>query len=169
MFPPQCSPHNKDTDANPKEIEDAATILDFLAWGRRKDPTYQGKIVRHNNRDHSPGDVPAEDDWDDVHMPGPLVAAFCQTLLPAISKVCQLAKYHCEWLLWYHGAFHAATFLQELDEFYGKNDGKVGAPNVYLRWVSFLFAVLTGSMACAQVTGQLTLTEPHRTLDPLLS
>ncbi len=59
MFPPQRSPHNKDTDANPKEIEDAATILDFLAWGRHKDPTYQDKIVRRNNQDHSPGDAPA--------------------------------------------------------------------------------------------------------------
>jgi hypothetical protein len=147
--PTQHSVINEDTNANPKEIEDAATILEFLAWGRRKDPTYQDEIVRRNNLDHSPGDVPAEDDFDDVHMPGPPVAALCQALLPARSKVYQLAKYHCECLLWYHGAFHAATFLHELDEFYERRDGKVDAQGVDLQWISFLFAVLTGSMACA--------------------
>ncbi|CEJ61236.1 hypothetical protein PMG11_09773 [Penicillium brasilianum] len=138
-----------ESETDPKEVEDAATILEFLAWGRRKDPTYQDEIVRRNNLDHSPGDVPADDEWDDMQMPGPPVAALCQALLPTRQKVYQLAKYHCECLLWYHGAFHAATFLQELDEFYEKSNGMVGDPEVNLQWISFLFAVLTGSMACA--------------------
>lgn len=138
-----------ETDPNPKEVEDAATILEFLAWGRRKDPTYQDEIVRRNNLDHSPGDVHTEDDWDDMRMSGPSAASLCQVLLPKRQKVYQLAKYHCECLLWYHGAFHAATFLQELDEFYEKRDGKVDSPGIDLQWISFLFAVLTGSMACA--------------------
>lgn len=146
--PAQRSVDNE-SDTNPKEVEDAATILEFLAWGRRKDPTYQDEIVRRNNLDHSPGDVPAEDDWDDMRMPGPPVAALCQALLPTRQKVYQLAKYHCDCLLWYHGAFHAATFLQELDDFYEERGGNVDAPGINLQWISFLFAILTGSMACA--------------------
>jgi hypothetical protein len=138
-----------ESETNPKEVEDAATILEFLAWGRRKDPSYQDEIVKRNNLGHSPGDAPADDEWEDMRMPGPPVAALCQALLPARQKVYQLAKYHCECLLWYHGAFHAATFLKELDEFYEKANGKVGNPGVNLQWISFLFAVLTGAMACA--------------------
>ncbi|KAJ5151315.1 uncharacterized protein N7482_010567 [Penicillium canariense] len=147
----QHSAHTE-SDATPKEVEDAATILEFLAWGRRKDPTYQDEIVRRNNLNHSPGDVPAEDEWEDIRMPGRSAAALCQALLPMKHKVYQLAKYHCECLLWYHGAFHAATFLQELDEFYDKKDGQVEGSGVNLQWISFLFAVLTGSMACAPST-----------------
>lgn len=146
--PLQSSGHIESA-TSPNEVEDAATILEFLAWGRRKDPTYQDEIVRRNNLDHSPGDVPDENEWDDMHIPGPPAAALCQALLPPRQKVYQLAKYHCECLLWYHGAFHAATFLQELDEFYDEGDGKVDGRGINLQWISFLFAVLTGSMACA--------------------
>ncbi|KAJ5682138.1 uncharacterized protein N7477_002078 [Penicillium maclennaniae] len=115
----------------PNEVEDAATILDFLVWGRRKDPTYHDEIAKRNNIEHSPGDVPTEDEWDDS------------------QKVYQLVDYHCTCLLWYHGAFHAKTFMQELGEFYEKGDGRIDGSLVNLQWVSLLFAVLTGSMASA--------------------
>lgn len=42
------------------EVEDAATILEFLAWGRRKDPKYQDLITADGEPQHSPRDVDSE-------------------------------------------------------------------------------------------------------------
>ncbi|KAJ5145367.1 hypothetical protein N7448_002759 [Penicillium atrosanguineum] len=151
--PPTSTPtvHTIHTEAEntPNEVEDAATILEFLAWGRRKDPIYHDEIAKRNNIDHSPGDIPAEDDWDDIRTQRISAGSFSQALLPTKAKVYQLVDYHCTCLLWYHGAFHAKTFMQELNEFYEKGDGRVDGSCVNLQWVSLLFAVLTGSMASA--------------------
>jgi hypothetical protein len=136
-------------DNTPNEVEDAATILEFLAWGRRKDPTYQDEIAKRNNINHSPGDIPVEDEWEDIRTQGISTGSFCQTLLPTKQKVYQLVDYHCQCLLWYHGAFHTEIFMQELDEFYEKGDGRIDGSCVNLQWASLLFAVLTGSMASA--------------------
>ncbi|KAJ5784581.1 uncharacterized protein N7503_009793 [Penicillium pulvis] len=133
----------------PREVEDAATILEFLAWGRRKDPTYQDEIARQNNIDHSPGDVPVEDVLEDAGMSGLSAAALCQALLPNKKKVYDLVRYHCDCLLWYHASFHAKTFLAELDLFYEKDEGQVKGGGLRLQWIALLFAILTGSMACA--------------------
>lgn len=138
-----------ETENTPNEVEDAATILEFLAWGRRKDPTYHDEIAKRNNIDHSPGDIPAEDEWDDIRTQRISAGSFCQALLPSKPKVYQLVDYHCTCLLWYHGAFHAKTFMQELSEFYEKGEGRIDGSCVNLQWVSLLFAVLTGSMASA--------------------
>jgi hypothetical protein len=131
------------------EVEDAATILEFLAWGRRKDPTYQDAIIQNSKPDHSPGDVTVEDEVDNANSPGYIPSSICQMLLPTQSKVHQLVKYHMDCLLWYHGALHAATFMQELNEFYDEHNGHIDAPGVNLQWVALLFAILTGSMTCA--------------------
>ncbi|KAJ5547679.1 hypothetical protein N7513_004913 [Penicillium frequentans] len=138
-----------DVENTPREVEDAATILEFLAWGRRKDPTYQDEIARQNNIDHSPGDVPVEDVLEDAGMSGLSAAALCQALLPNKKKVYDLVRYHCDCLLWYHGSFHAKTFLAELDLFYEKDEGQVKGGGLRLQWIALLFAILTGSMACA--------------------
>ncbi|KAJ5895012.1 hypothetical protein N7495_006703 [Penicillium taxi] len=131
------------------EVEDAATILEFLAWGRRKDPTYQDEIARQSNIERSPGDIPTGNEWENTSMNGLSPTAICQTLLPVKQKVYQLVEYHCESLLWYHGAFHARTFRRELDEFYRKGEGRIDGPGVDGQWIALLFAVLTGSMTCA--------------------
>ncbi|KAJ6095445.1 hypothetical protein N7486_006191 [Penicillium sp. IBT 16267x] len=138
-----------DIKNTPREVEDAATILEFLAWGRRKDPTYQDEIARQSNLDHSPGDVPVEDVLDDAGVSGLSAAALCEALLPNKMKVYHLVRYHCDCLLWYHGSFHAETFLAELDVFYEKDDGQINRAGIRLQWIALLFAVLTGSMACA--------------------
>lgn len=138
-----------DVDTNtPREVEDAATILEFLAWGRRKDPSYHDEIARQSNFDQSPGDIPAEDELEGIFKTSPSVSALCQAFLPSKAKVYQLVKYHCDCLLWYHGAFHAKTLLTELDAFYEDEARTEGSPS-RLQWISLLFAVLTGSMAGA--------------------
>ncbi|KAJ6028374.1 hypothetical protein N7540_003950 [Penicillium herquei] len=138
-----------DVNNTPREVEDAATILEFLAWGRRKDPTYHDEIARQSNLDHSPGDIPAEDEWEDTCKPGLSATALCQAFLPSRAKVYQLVQYHCDCLLWYHGSFHTKTFLAELDTFYEKDGGRIEGSSIRLQWISLLFAILTGSMACA--------------------
>jgi hypothetical protein len=78
-----------DSEHTPNEVEDAATILEFLAWGRRKDPTYHDEIARRNNLDHSPGDIAAEDEWGNICTQGISAGSFCQALLPTKQKVYQ--------------------------------------------------------------------------------
>ncbi|KAJ5295469.1 hypothetical protein PENANT_c001G08466 [Penicillium antarcticum] len=131
------------------EVEDAATILEFLAWGRRKDPTYHDAIIQNSKPDHSPGDVTVEDEVDYAHSPGYMPSSICQMLLPTQPKVLQLIKYHMDCLLWYHGALHATTFMKELVKFYDQYDGQIDSRGVDLQWIALLFAILTGSMTCA--------------------
>ncbi|KAJ6069211.1 hypothetical protein N7499_011098 [Penicillium canescens] len=138
-----------DTEESVGEVEDAATILEFLAWGRRKDPTYQDAIIQNSKPGNSPGDVTVEDEIDYTRSPGYMPSSICQMLLPTPPKVYQLVKYHMDCLLWYHGALHATTFMQELNEFYNKHNGQIDAPGVDLQWVALLFTILTGSMTCA--------------------
>ncbi|KAJ5646385.1 hypothetical protein N7490_002757 [Penicillium lividum] len=137
------------SENTPREVEDAATILEFLAWGRRKDPTYQDEIARQNNIDHSPGDVAADDELENVGISGLSAPALCQSLLPDKAKVYQLVRYHCDCLLWRHGSFHTKTFLAQLDRFYEKDEGQIRGSGIHLQWIALLFAILTGSMACA--------------------
>ncbi|KAL5363573.1 hypothetical protein BJX96DRAFT_120174 [Aspergillus floccosus] len=138
-----------------REIEDAATILEFLAWGRRKNPDY-GQVVarREGLEQHSPGDITADDDGEDRHLgPGTASAlAYVQSLLPPRTQVEQLVDWHCECLLWYHGSFHSVRLREELDDFYRVSDGDLTHNQVDLRWIALLFAVLTGALACAPRT-----------------
>jgi hypothetical protein len=134
------------------EIEDAATILEFLAWGRRKDPKYHDFIARKERLVHpSPGDIASDDDTRSFAGSSPL--SYLRTLLPSRLQTFAIARYHCKCLLWYHGSFHSLTFLKDLEKFYDKFNGQIDASDVDMQWVAFLFAVLTGSMTCA----------PHRT------
>lgn len=133
----------------PAEIEDAATILEFLAWGRRKYPTYQDATVQNSHMCHSPGDVMLDDERDNARLLGCAPSNLCQILLPSQRQVYQLVKYHCECLLWYHGSFHATTFMQELNEFYTMRGGHIDKSCKNLQWTALLFAILASSMACA--------------------
>lgn len=131
------------------EVEDAATILEFLAWGRRKDPSYQDEIAKRNDLIQSPGDIPIDDDWNNGQESAFSAADFCELLLPIKQKVYELVDYHCECLLWYHGAFHTATFIQQLDDFYDITGGRIEESKVNLQWMALLFAILTGAIASA--------------------
>lgn len=133
----------------PNEVEDAATILEFLAWGRRKDPNYQDEITQKNDLSQFAGDLPVSDDWDGVYSSGLSAMSLCELLLPTKQIVYKLVDYHSQCLLWYHGAFHTTTFLQELDDFYLRIGGHIDGSGVDLQWMSLLFAILTGSIASA--------------------
>jgi hypothetical protein len=133
----------------PSEVEDAATILEFLAWGRRKQSKYQNSLTPGGElAQRSPGLVDPEDD-------GPFFSSkesfrsYLETLLPSRSQIVSLVKYHCDCLLWYHGSFHSLVFWRSLEDFYQEDEGHIDSPSVDLQWVSLLLAIITGSMTCA--------------------
>ncbi|BDD60727.1 hypothetical protein MAP00_005826 [Monascus purpureus] len=154
------------TEASPSrtlvnsEIENAATILEFLAWGRRKDPDYNEVVNKEDNSvglNQSPGDVGPGTAWEEwsseenSFLSGSKTSSlrFLQFLLPSRRQLTQIINYHRECLLWYHGVFHSLVFAAEVDDFLTRHNGCVENPDVDLQWIAMLFAVLTGSMACA--------------------
>ncbi|OCK76706.1 hypothetical protein K432DRAFT_419049 [Lepidopterella palustris CBS 459.81] len=118
---PATIPHSE-TDS---EIEDAATILEFLAWGRMKNPDYHSK----------------ESAIPDLQM--------LQLNLPTRHQVSLLFDWHIKCLLWYHGSFHAPIFRRQLQEFYDRHNGAIESKSLSLQWVALLFSILTGAMTCA--------------------
>ncbi|KAL4938325.1 hypothetical protein BDV06DRAFT_226092 [Aspergillus oleicola] len=138
------------TDA--AEVEDAATILEFLAWGRRKGQTF-------GTSDAAPGQSPGDVAFDDVlenqetsHLrlsDDSSSLAIIQLLLPEPRTTQQIVRYHCDCLLWYHASFHALVFRDEANGFLHRHGGRLDKTNVNLQWVALLFAVLAGSMTCA--------------------
>ncbi|RDW72776.1 uncharacterized protein DSM5745_07948 [Aspergillus mulundensis] len=140
---------NEDT-----EVEDAATILEFLAWGRRKVPAY-------GSPHRSLGDVTLDDELDldetsHLRLTNDSPLDLLQLLLPKPKCLQEIVRYHCDCLLWYHASFHAIVFQSELGDFVNKYGCNVQNANVDLQWVALLFAVLTGSMTCAPPTVALS-------------
>ncbi|KAL4784474.1 hypothetical protein BJX76DRAFT_367674 [Aspergillus varians] len=147
--PPPSIPqeHSEEPDPTTSEIGDAATILEFLAWGRCKNTDYCDDLL-------SLGDVTAEHDTKGsfLHGLGPdrtSAETYLQLLLPRRTLVSRLVAYHCDRMLWYHSSFDGDQFLDELDAFYHVAGSHIGHPAVDFQWLALLFAVLCGALACA--------------------
>lgn len=145
-------------------VEDAASILEFLAWGRRKNPNYPSIASPEAvaNVGQAPGSVrdahvqsdPPEPQglaFDDLSHPSVL-----QLLLPDQARVWQLVEWHEQCVLWYHCAYYGPTLRKQLETFYSRYGGSLENPEINLQWVALLFSVLTGSMTCVpQSTAEL--------------
>lgn len=132
----------------PDGNDDAATVLEFLAWGRHKDAKY-GTSTNQASREIS---SPAEDPLVSTAVfDGSRQASFdlLETLLPHRAHIYRLVEYHNTHLLWYHGSYSARIFSKDLDIFLTNNDGDVRHPELDVQWLGLLFAILTGSLACA--------------------
>lgn len=81
--------------------------------------------------------------------------ASLQLLLPNLILLKRLVNYHEKRLLWYHGCFHGPTFNAELSK-------RISAQQLFvhdtitlcvddLQWFALLFAVLAGSITCANI------------------
>ena len=144
------------------EAEDAATVLEFLAWGRLKDSnltsgvrdltsahdsTYPDKDVFQAAQtwSHSPTSIPS----GQIFME-PLQIPQIQELLPNRTQVFTLFQYHADWLLFMHCAFHVQSFKGELDQFYNNENGVINMTSAGLQWAALLFAIICGSMTCAK-------------------
>ncbi|KXS99960.1 hypothetical protein AC578_810 [Pseudocercospora eumusae] len=135
-----------------EEVTNAATILEFLAWGRRKEVTYATQLPPveepttcvdeklYGGNGASP--VVHEDSEEDISP------EILQLLLPDQRLVVSLVDYHLESLLWYHASFHGPSFRRQLKVFFDHHRGQIQHPHVDLQWVAVLFAVLCGSICC---------------------
>jgi hypothetical protein len=140
------------SDSTDPVIKDAASILEFLAWGRRKNPEYNSVISPEaNTHVDGPRDVgdaqPAPSFPNDVDSASQI--AFLQLLLPSKKQVWELVRYHENLLLWYHCSYHAPTFKSQVNIFYDRFGGNVESHGVNLQWMALLFAIMTGSIICA--------------------
>lgn len=146
---------NEPHEAPDAVIKDAASILEFLAWGRRKNPDFHSvaspeAVVKAPSASGDIGDAHPPDYFpDDLDDPSPL--AVLQLLLPNRRQVWQLVDYHDECLLWYHGSYFSPTFRRQLHDFYGRFRGSIEHTGVNLQWVALLFSVLAGSITCAPI------------------
>ncbi len=157
-----------DNDTADPVVQNAASILEFLSWGRKKNPDFHDVSLEASEAMGNPSDVRDVD-------PGPAFATYypgsrpddlnlIQILLPDRRQVWELETYHAESVLWYHGSYHAATFRRQLHGFYDRFNGRVDSPGVNLQWVAMLFSVLTGSMAAVPEDKALSwgFREPER-------
>jgi hypothetical protein len=145
-FPPPVEPSDR-------EVTDAATILEFLAWGKRKQVAF-APTLPSGPIGSTAADPLFQNDTLGWLMPDDRtsrnnILMHIQILLPDRKKTYDLVKYHLESLLWYHCSFHGPSFLRQLDTFYDKNHGQVGGEDVDAQWVALLFAVIAATMCCA--------------------
>lgn len=147
------------------EVEEAATVLEFLAWGRLKDSNltsglrdpsgghdaivYPEKEINQTTQAWglSPSSVSAS------HMTmETLQISQIQEMLPERQQVMLLFENHAEWLLFMHCSFHVQTFRGELEQFYANDQGIISRTSSGLQWAALLFAIMCGSMTCAKPT-----------------
>lgn len=137
------------------DVDNTPSVLEFLTWGRSKLSDYDLKALDLLKEPHQTGNagLPKDNgsDWDISNGHGGTGAAqvsFLQLLLPNRTQVFQLVDYHISSILWYHGCFHGPTFYEELKEVY-KGPSGLQVRNMDLRWTGLLFAIMAGSMTCA--------------------
>lgn len=154
--PAQVGVPSSSNTAEHDEVNNAATILEFLAWGRRKEVSYVTQLSPCVERsttcfdDEGSGhnaqttaNVPDDDSYK-----GNFSLHVLQLLLPERALVVRLVDYHIDCLLWYHGSFYGSSFRSQLAEFYNRCNGNVMSSEIDLQWVALLFAILAGSISC---------------------
>jgi Zn(2)-Cys(6) binuclear cluster domain-containing protein len=129
-------------------VNDAAQILEFLAWGRRKDQVFHDAPENQSGpRGHSvvvEETTVSETLLNTVRMPQ---IDLLEMLMPSRRHIQQLVEFHARCLVWYHGSYVTITFKEELDDFFSEYQGNLRQP-VNFQWVALLFAILTGSITC---------------------
>ncbi|KAH6858903.1 c6 zinc finger domain-containing protein [Alternaria rosae] len=142
------TPSDRPADESADEPDDAtvsrdtATVLEFLAWGRRKEP-HCHTVASLEPADDVPIEV-GSGIFDDLSQ-----LSVLQLLLPSPQQVRRLVEYHHESLLWYHGSYFVPTFQAQLRDFYDRDNGIIERASTDLQWVALLFAILTASLVCA--------------------
>jgi hypothetical protein len=130
---------------------DAATVLEFLAWGRKKDLDFISAP------EHDSG--PRQPISGQPCLASPLTESarsaqldILETLMPSKSHLLQLVDFHNNSLLWYHGSYSSTVFSSDLDIFFTEYNGNIRHHELNVQWLALLFSVLTGSMTCATST-----------------
>jgi hypothetical protein len=142
---PSTGHHGSDAEA-----EDAATVLEFLAWGRLKDSNLTQDLNLRPDTDiiqsaqawtSSPTSVPG----GSISMET-LQISQVQEMLPNKEQMFLLVEYHADWLLLMHCAFHAPSLKTELGRFYDEDQGLINMTSVGLQWTGtfnvFIYHIL---------------------------
>jgi hypothetical protein len=150
---PRYTPEEPEQEDEGTVLDNAVSILEFLAWGKRKDQNYQDSVSPEANvmrQKVETGDV--RDVPDGLEETSNIINIL-QLLLPNPRQVWQLVDYHETSLLWYHNSYYAPTFRKQLKVFYDRFSGCVVSNEckreVNLQWLALLFSILAGSMTCA--------------------
>jgi hypothetical protein len=145
------SPPSLPDTSQPTETGDAATVLEFLAWGRKKDADY-GMSPEHNSGPRQLSVL-----QDKITLPTNFLSEsskdaqldMLEALLPSKTHITQLVDYHSISILWYHGSYSSAIFDDDLGAFLTEYEGDVRHQDLNLQWLGLLFAIITGSITCA--------------------
>jgi hypothetical protein len=129
---------------------DAITVLEFLAWGRKKNAEFgHSPEDASGPRRHSVGveEVSSADFLSTtIHN---VQLDMLEALLPSRQHIQQLVEYHNQSLLWYHGSYSSRTINQDLQAFWKDHHGSVRHKDLNLQWLALLFAILCSSLTCA--------------------
>ncbi|USP82227.1 hypothetical protein yc1106_09501 [Curvularia clavata] len=153
LVPERNDGEEQSSNAADSATKDAVSILEFLAWGRRKNPYYNCVVSPEASADVRPSSRHVGDTQPGFSFPaingGDSQLSILQLLLPNKRQLLELVRYHEECLLWCHCSFHAPTFRSQVEVFYSRFNGVIESPGLNLQWLALLFAVLTGSITCA--------------------
>jgi hypothetical protein len=142
--------------SNTADDRDAAQILEFLAWGRRKDQTFDNTPENESgpHRRLSAIEDATTSDFSSPFMKNTRLPQLevLELLLPSRSLLEKLVDFHSRCLVWYHGSYNTVTFHTELSAFYADYHGRLTNPNLNLQWIGLLFAVITGGITCASAS-----------------
>jgi hypothetical protein len=140
--------NNEDPESVVPEDNDAATVLEFLAWGRKKAAAYGSTMTQASCEILVQDDVsPTINAVFDCSKQATF--DLLETLLPDRTKISQLVEYHHTCILWYHNSYSGHIFNSDLDKFLTSNGGNVRHSELDVQWLALLFGVLSGTLACA--------------------
>lgn len=131
---------------------DAITVLEFLAWGRKKNVDGYGHAPEDASgpRRHSVG--PEDHSLTADFLSNTIKTVqldMLEALLPSKHHVLQLVEYHSHSLLWYHGSYSSKMINDDLHTFFTDYGGSVRHDDLNLQWLALLFAILCCSLTCA--------------------
>lgn len=158
---PLSYPSSRALDESPNsseaEVEDAATVLEFLAWGRLKDSAATNSARDANTNQSAIVESARLQSWDASPTSVTLNAQVetsqlvdLQNLIPDKVQVYHMIEFHEDWLLWMHASWTVITFNEELESFYSEDNGSIVPTVVKVQWAALLFAVLTTSLISAK-------------------
>ncbi|KAL6159479.1 hypothetical protein ACJQWK_06098 [Exserohilum turcicum] len=132
------------------DTSDTATVLEFLAWGRKKDVDYG------SSPEHTSGPRRFSVEHDTVTTSNIITENsrdaqldVLEALLPNRDLLSRLVEYHNSSVLWYHGSYSSTIFNQDLHLFLTEYESNIRSEELNLQWLGLLFSIITGSITCA--------------------
>lgn len=128
---------------------ETATVLEFLAWGRKKDADF----TYHQEPDSGPSYAANNTSSNFLTESTKSVQLdMLETLLPSRDTIVKLVDYHSSSVLWYHGSYSSTIFSDHLRSFLNDFESDIKHRQLNMQWLALLFAIMTGSLTCASQT-----------------